>query len=160
MTETQRRQIGPRMWGIPLLDPGWVYAIRTGTLVKVGMTTDPRRRLLREAKTWCPHGIDEVLVKPFWNVRRAEYSLHCALAEFWHRGEWHKFDELYWLRFFMDGFDEFKDDDCDRNSVEFTYWMNGTNLAEALILQSQQKMTLAEWRHWHVVQRKPTAIAS
>jgi|tagenome__1003787_1003787.scaffolds.fasta_scaffold20818714_2 hypothetical protein len=148
------------MWGIPLADPGWVYAVRTDTLVKVGMTIDPRRRLLREAKTWCPHGIHEVLAKPFWNVRRAEYSIHSALAEFWHRGEWHKFDEPYWLRFFMDGFNEFKDGDRDRNSVEFTYWLNGTNFMESLRLQSELKMNLAEWRHWNVGQRKSAAIAT
>jgi hypothetical protein len=112
------------------------------------MTTDPHRRLLREANTWCPHGLEQKLVKPFWNIRRAEYSLHSALAEHWHRGEWHRFDDPYWLTFFMDAFDEFKDDEDERdlNSVNFIYWMNGTNYSEAVRMQGEHRMTLAQWR--------------
>jgi hypothetical protein len=149
MAETRQRKPDPRWWGIPLEDPGWIYAVRTANLVKVGKTTDPQRRLPREANTWCPHGIEELHVKSFWNIRRAEYSLHCALAEFWHRGEWHQFTDDYWLRFFMDGFGQFKNDDRDRNSIDFTYWMNGTNFAESLIWQSQHKMSLRQWRECH-----------
>src|SRR6202022_1548251 len=75
---------------LPRLDPGWIYAVRSGNAIKVGKTADPRRRLLREANTWSPNQLEIIGVKPFWNIRRLEYSLHTALAEHWHRGEWHK----------------------------------------------------------------------
>jgi hypothetical protein len=148
MTQETRFRVNPVHFGVPCLDPGWIYAVRTGNLVKVGKTTDPRRRLLREANTWCPHGLEQVLVKPFWNIRKAEYSLHAALAEYWHRGEWHKFEDPYWLTFFMDAFDEFKNDEEERdlNSVNFIYWMNGTNYAEAIHMQCEHRMSLQAWR--------------
>lgn len=148
MAEENRSRVNPAYFGVPRLDPGWIYAVRTGNLVKVGKTTDPQRRLLREANTWCPHGLEQVLVKPFWNIRKAEYSLHAALAEHWYRGEWHRFDDPYWLTFFMDAFDEFKneEDERDLNSVNFIYWMNGTNYAQAIQTQCEHRMTLRAWR--------------
>jgi hypothetical protein len=140
--------VNPAHFGVPRLDPGWVYAVRTGNLVKLGKTTDPKRRLLREAKTWCPYNLQQILVKPFWNIRRIEYSLHAALAQHWHRGEWHKFEDPYWLSFFMDGLNEFRDteDERDRNSVDFMYWMNGTNYVEIVQMQCEHNMSLRAWR--------------
>src|SRR5688572_3471824 len=84
-------------FGVPRLDPGWIYAVRIENKIKVGKTTDPERRLLREANTWSPDDLEIVGVKPFWNIRKLEYSLHSALVEHWHRGEWHKFENPYWL---------------------------------------------------------------
>jgi hypothetical protein len=136
------------LYGVPALDPGWVYAVKTGNLIKVGKTTDPHRRLLREANTWSPDPLEIVGVKPFWNIRRIEYSLHSALAEFWHRGEWHKFNDRYWLEFFIEGFSNFGDeeDDRDSNSVNFIYWMNGDNYVEAIRMQREHKMSLRQWQ--------------
>lgn len=133
-------------YGVPRLDPGWIYAVRTDNLIKVGMTTDPNRRLLREAKTWSPNALDIVGVKPFWNIRKIEYSLHTALAEHWHRGEWHKFKDSYWLDFFVDAFREFDDSDRDWNSRDFAYWMNGTNYVESVSMQVEHGMSRAQWR--------------
>lgn len=132
--------------GVPALDPGWIYAVKTGNLVKVGKTTDPKRRLLREAKTWSPEELEIVGVKPFWNISRIEYSLHSALAEFWYRGEWHKFDNEYWRTFFLDGFRVFSDTNRNANSVEFIYWMNGDNYVEAIRMQREHKMSLRRWQ--------------
>jgi hypothetical protein len=85
MTGQQLRYtLEPSNFGIPRNDGGWIYAVRTGGFVKVGKTTDPRRRLLREAQTWCPSGLDEIIAKPFWNITKLEYSLHTCLAEHWH----------------------------------------------------------------------------
>jgi len=74
--------------------------------------------------------------------------LHAALAEHWHRGEWHKFDDPYWLTFFLNAFDEFKNEERERdlNSVNFIYWMNGTNYAEAIHMQCEHRMSLDTWR--------------
>ena len=151
MSDRKLQRIDPAFWGIPQLDPGWIYAVRTENFVKVGKTTDPRRRLLREANTWCPHGLEQILVKPFWNIQKAEYSLHAALAEHWHRGEWHKFEDPYWLNFFMSAFDEFKneEDARDLNSVNFIYWMNGTNYSEAIRTQIEHRMSIRAWRECH-----------
>jgi hypothetical protein len=145
MAQTDRRP-NLAFYGVPELDPGWIYAVRTGNLIKVGKTTDPHRRLLREARTWSPDHLEVIAVKPFWNISRIEYSLHSALAEFWHRGEWHKFEDVYWMNFFVDGFNEFKDDNRDSNSVEFIYWMNSTNFVESVRMQREYKMTLREWQ--------------
>src|SRR5262249_35741191 len=70
------------------------------------------------------------------------------LAEHWLRGEWHKFDDQYWLKFFMDAFEEFENDEDrrDLNSVNFAYWMNGTNYAEAVRMQCEHRMSLRAWR--------------
>jgi hypothetical protein len=75
-----------------------------------------------------------------------EWSLHSALAEHWHRGEWYKFEERYWLDLFLDGFNKFDDGDRDYNSVEFIYWMNGDNYAETIREHVKSKMSLRQWR--------------
>jgi hypothetical protein len=155
MTEQGGYTLDPSHFGIPRRDGGWIYAVRSGDFVKVGKTTDPHRRLLREAKTWCPSGLDEIIAKPFWNITKLEYSLHTSLAEHWHRGEWHKFTDPYWQNFFLDAFREFRDGEefRDRNSIDFAYWMNGTNYAEIVAMQCEQKMTLPEWRQCRGMKR-------
>lgn len=138
-------------FGVPQRDPGWIYAARSVDLVKIGKTTDPKRRLLREAKTWCPNGLDETIVRPFWNIGRIEYSLHSALAEHWHRGEWHKFTSDYWMTFFLDAFRQFGESESarDKNSIDFAYWMNGTNYSEQIEAQCERGMTLKQWQQCH-----------
>jgi hypothetical protein len=126
-------------------------AVRTGELIKIGKTKDPARRLFREARTWSPEELEVIGVKPFWNIGRIEYWLHCALAEFWYRGEWHKFNEAYWMDLFLNGFRAFEDDEEGRgaNSVNFHYWFNGDNYAEALRTKREYKMSLSAWRRCH-----------
>lgn len=148
MTEQCGYTLPPSHWGIPQRDSGWIYAVRSGEFLKVGKTTDPRRRLLREANTWCPGGLDEIIAKPFWNITKLEYSLHTSLAEHWYRGEWHKFTDPYWQKFFLDAFRQFRDGEefRDRNSIDFAYWMQGTNYVEIVEAQCEHRMTLPEWR--------------
>jgi hypothetical protein len=148
MTEQRGYTLPPSHWGIPQRDGGWIYAVRSGEFVKVGKTTDPQRRLLREANTWCPGGLDEIIAKPFWNITKLEYSLHTSLAEHWYRGEWHKFTNPYWQKFFLDAFREFRDGEefRDRNSIDFAYWMQGTNYVEIVATQCEHRMTLPQWR--------------
>lgn len=138
----------PLNFGIPRNDGGWIYAVRWADTVKVGKTTDPRRRLLREARTWCPGEIDEIIAKPFWNITKLEYSLHTALAQHWQHGEWHKFTDPYWLNFFLDGLRDFRDpeDGRDANSIDFGYWMSGSGYAEIIAMQCEHRMTLPKWR--------------
>jgi hypothetical protein len=159
MTEQRGYTLPPSYFGIPQRDGGWIYAVRSGEFVKVGKTTDPHRRLLREAKTWCPNGLDEIIAKPFWNITKLEYSLHTSLAEHWHRGEWHKFTNPYWENFFLNAFREFRDGEefRDRNSIDFAYWMNGTNYAEIVAMQCEQRMTLPEWRQCRGMMRVSTS---
>jgi hypothetical protein len=136
-------------WRIFQADPGWIYAVKSGDFIKIGQTIDPQRRLLREARTWSPNELEIVGVKPFWNIRKVEYSLHSALAEHWHRGEWHKFNDAYWLNFFVEAFKQFSNVNRDSNSVNFTYWMNGTNYAEYVIEQARLRIPLRQWQECH-----------
>jgi hypothetical protein len=55
---------------IPRRDAGWIYSVRTNDFVRAGKTTDPHRRLLRGAKTWCPNALAGVLQTAFVSDRR------------------------------------------------------------------------------------------
>ena len=135
-------------FGVPKLDPGWIYVVAAGPLLKVGRTKHPDRRLSREAKTWLPD-LEIIGVKPFWNIGRLEYSLHSALADHWYKGEWHKFEDTYWRNFFVEAFCEFSDTDRDINSVNFAYWMSGTNYAERVGMHCHKRMSLRKWQECH-----------
>lgn len=140
-------QMPIEMFGVRRQDPGWIYAICSGPYIKVGRTTNPERRL-REARTWCAEGLSEVLMKPFWSVRKLEYSLHAVLVEHWHRGEWHLFTDQYWRDFFLNGMREFADDERmrDTNSINFIYWMNGSGYGEWIDEQCRTGLSLPKWR--------------
>jgi Meiotically up-regulated gene 113 len=143
MSDKPKWQPDLNLYGIEPRDPGWVYALLTRNRIKVGKTTDPNRRLLREAKTWCPDELRVVGVKPFWNIGRIERTLHIALAEHWHYGEWHEFVDAF--RIFED-----EQDSRSRNSVNFIYWMNSTtNYSEAVMTKCKHRMSLAAWRRCH-----------
>src|SRR5688572_16058810 len=47
-------------FGVPERDPGWIYAVRRGRDIKIGKTTDPERRLLREGQTWSPDPLERI----------------------------------------------------------------------------------------------------
>src|SRR5258708_28025831 len=85
-------------FGVHGHEPGWLYVVKNGPLFKIGKTTNPIRRVLKEARTWLPN-LDVVGVKPFWNIGQLERQLHSGIANFWYSGEWHQFpDDTYdWL---------------------------------------------------------------
>jgi Meiotically up-regulated gene 113 len=125
-------------------DAGWLYIIKNASLFKIGSTTNPARRLSKDARTWLPD-LELVGVKPFWNVRSLEGTLHCGLANFWYSGEWHQFpDETYdWL---FDDFQKFHDEDRNKNSRDFHYWINGSGMAELIVEQNHRKISLRKWQ--------------
>ncbi len=145
MTDKNRPRLNLDIFGVPRRDPGWVYIIRTGELLKVGKTKNPRRRLFGEAKTWLPE-LEIIGVKPFWNFGYVERMLHEGLAQFWHAGEWFRFPKNYDYEFLTEGFREFYDDDRDLNSVDFIYWFNSSGMDESSIERHSHKLSLRQWK--------------
>lgn len=133
------------IFGIPRLDPGWLYVVQSGDLIKIGKTTNPEQRLKRDAKTWLPD-LEIIGIKPFWNISRLERMLHVALVENWHKGEWYKFYFPADYEFITEGFSGFYNDDRDMNSVDFIYWYNGSGMAEWAIENENRGLTLPKWR--------------
>src|SRR5215510_12740181 len=89
------------IFGVQRSDPGWLYVVKNGSLFKVGKTTNPDRRLFKDAKTWLPD-MQIVGVKPFWGIRYLERTLHSGLANHWYSGEWHRFPDDNYDWFFED----------------------------------------------------------
>jgi hypothetical protein len=129
-----------QIFGVPRHEPGWLYVIKNADLFKIGKTTNPKRRLLNEARTWLPD-MELVGVKPFWNISALERFLLCGAAPHWYAGEWHCFPDSTW-DFFFEDFSGFYDDDRDMNSVDFIYWVNGSGLSEVIAEQNHQKVSL------------------
>jgi len=146
MAAEKRSEFRPNLdiFGVPRVDPGWLYIVKNGDLFKIGKTTNPKRRLFREARTWLPD-IKLVGVKPFWNIGKLERQLHSGLAQFWYSGEWHQFpDDTYeWL---FEDFSNFYDEDRDMNSVDFIYWVNGSGMSELIMEQNHRRISLRRWQ--------------
>lgn len=139
----KRSEFRPNLdiFGVPRLDPGWLYILKNGAQFKVGKTTNPKRRFLA-ARTWLPN-FDLVGVKPFWNVSVLERELLAGLAQFWFSGEWHRFpDDTY--DFIFEDFSAFYDEDRDMNSVDFIYWMH--EFAEIHMEYSERNISLRKWQ--------------
>src|ERR1700730_6157812 len=85
------------------IDPGWLYILQNGDLLKIGKTKNPKRRLCREARTWLPDG-NVIGVKPFWEIHDFERTLLCGLANHWHSGEWHHFPDSSYSDFLTNDF--------------------------------------------------------
>ncbi len=145
MTEQKQFQYNLAVFGVRRQDPGWLYMIKNGDLLKIGKTTNPARRLYRDAKTWLPD-MELIGVKPFWDYSRRERELHCGVANFWYAGEWHRFPTENNAEFLVEGFKEFNDDDIDQNSVDFIYWINGSGMAELLHEQCDRQISLRRWQ--------------
>jgi hypothetical protein len=145
MTSVSAFRPNPDIFGVARADPGWLYLVRNGELFKIGKTTDPKRRLFRDAKTWLPD-MELIGVKPFWNISSLERLLHCGLANCWYAGEWHRFPDKDYIDFLSDGFREFYDDDRDMNSVDFIYWFNGSGMGDLVLEQNYRKMSLRKWQ--------------
>jgi hypothetical protein len=143
MAADKRSDFRPNLdiFGVPRLDPGWLYIVKNGERFKVGKTTNPRRRMLA-ARTWLPN-LELVGVKPFWNIGRLERELLAGLAQFWVSGEWHQFpDNSY--DFVFEAFAGFYEEDRDMNSVDFIYWMH--EFGEILMEFYSRKNTLRKWQ--------------
>jgi hypothetical protein len=132
------------IFGVPRRDPGWIYIFKNEGLLKVGKTTDPKRRL-REARTWIPT-VEILGIKPFWNVSSIEQTLHEGCAPYWHAGEWFRIDFPNDYELLVDGFQEFYDEDRDSNSVDFIYWWNSSGFAEFSMERSHQGISLKKWK--------------
>jgi hypothetical protein len=132
------------IFGVPRRDPGWIYIFKNEGLLKVGKTTDPKRRI-REARTWLPD-MEVLGIKPFWNVGEIEQTLHEGCAPFWHAGEWFKIEDANDYELLVDGFHEFYDEDRDSNSVDFIYWWNSSGFAEFSMERDSHNMSLKKWK--------------
>jgi hypothetical protein len=127
------------------INPGWLYILKNGDLLKIGKTTDPLRRL-RQAQTWLPDG-EVIGMKPFWCIHEFERTLLCGIANFWYEGEWHKFPDETWSNFLIEGFRMFDDHDRNRNTVDFGYWIGSSGMAELVVEQNHRRISLRRWQH-------------
>ncbi|MBI5263853.1 MAG: hypothetical protein HY852_18750 [Bradyrhizobium sp.] len=128
----------------PAINGGWLYILRNGDLLKLGKTTNPKRRL-REACTWLPNG-EVIGIKPFWCVHELERTLLCGIANFWFEGEWHEFPDDSWSDFLISGFREFSDHDRSRNTVDFSYWIGGSGMGEVIMEQNHRRISLRRFQ--------------
>lgn len=145
MTKENTFRYNLDIFGVPRNDPGWIYIVKNGELLKVGRTKNPKRRIFGEARTWLPN-IEIIGIKPFWNVRVLERRLHEGLAQYWHAGEWFNFPDQLDYDLVTEGFCEFYDNDRDSNSVDFVYWFNSSGLAEVAVERHRQKLSLRKWK--------------
>lgn len=125
-------------------NPGWLYILRNGDLLKIGKTTNPMRRL-RQAQTWLPDG-EVIGMKPFWFIHDFERTLLCGIANHWYGGEWHKFPDATWSEFLIDGFRLFDDHDRNKNTVDFSYWIGGSGMGEVIAEQNRRRISLRRWQ--------------
>ena len=139
------------------IDPGWVYMIASGKLIKIGKTNNPNRRLGNEAKTWLPD-IQIIGVKPFWNMSFVERSLHIALVRYWYRGEWYNISDTDDYELIVGGFKNFYEEDKDMNSVDFIYWMNETGMAEFCNEICHRRLTLPRFQRQESIVKKETGV--
>ena len=153
---TQISDFKPEDWirnfGIVPGSPGWIYVLKSGSRLKIGKTTNFKKRI-KDARTWIPD-ISVVGVKPFWHVSDLERALHIALTDFWVDLEWFNFNGDEFEKVFLDTFCEFYDDDINRNSVDFGYWMNSTGMAEFTLEHSERRVSLPEFRRQEAYRRQ------
>ncbi|MCI5075743.1 GIY-YIG nuclease family protein [Oricola sp.] len=145
-----------RNFGVKHGHPGWLYVFRNGNRIKVGKTKNIQERR-KAARTWIPD-IEIVGIKPFWHASYLERAIHIALSDFWVAGEWFDFKGDEFEKDFIETFCDFYDDDINRNSVDFIYWMNSTGMSEMTLEQSQMAMTLPKWRE-HLGHRNQNQIS-
>lgn len=123
------------IFGVRPMDPGFVYVLENQGRFKVGRTTDRATRL-KDARTWLPD-MNVIGIKPFWNHRQIERSLHQGFAHCWYAGEWFEMLDDDYRRVLVEGFEAFSDTDRDRNSADFIYWMNSDGMSEMVIERSR-----------------------
>jgi T5orf172 domain len=134
------------IFGVPRRDPGWIYLVRNmpgGDRFKIGKTTSPKTRL-KSFRTLLPD-MEEIAVKPFWNISHIERSLMTAFCWSWLDREWFKFSSESDRDLLIEGLCEFYEEDRDMNSVDFIYWFNSSGMAEFAMERASQKLTLPKW---------------
>lgn len=141
------------VWNLHREDPGFIYIVESQGKYKIGKSKGAQKRL-SAAKTWLP---DMKLIgqKPFWRMSHHERCLHTGFARYWYSGEWFDFtgdDDARDL--LLEGFTAFRDEDPDRNSVDFIYWFNGDGMAEFLIEQASQKLPLPKFQKQESINKK------
>ena len=126
-------------------DPGWIYMLVCGDLLKVGKTTNPRKRL-REACTWLPNASLGAL-KPFWGIKRIELDILSGFADYWIGGEWHKFDSERQLSSTVSDFRSFFDNhDMSFNSVDFLAWIGCSGIYNQMVEHTNRNLSLRKWQ--------------
>lgn len=141
------------IFGVSCVDPGYIYLVSNGDLIKIGKTNHPLRRLKKEARTWLPD-LEIIAVKPFWGVTQTERDLHTALSSYWYHGEWCKISDENDRELLVEGMQELSDDDRDTNSVDFIYFMNSSGMAEFCIELSERQSSLRAFQKEESISRK------
>ncbi|HQS10879.1 MAG TPA: hypothetical protein PLK13_18810 [Xanthobacteraceae bacterium] len=141
------------VWNLHRVDPGFIYIVENHRKYKIGKSKRAQNRL-NAAKTWLP---DMKLIgqKPFWGMSHHERCLHTGFVSYWYSGEWFDFagdDDARDL--LLEGFTAFSDEDPDRNSVDFIYWFNGDGMAEFLMEQASQKLSLPKFQKQESINKK------
>ena len=134
----------PAWSGVRLTEPGWLYMLKNGDLIKIGKTTNPKRRPIRESRTWLPDA-EIVGIKPFWEIHHSERLLLCGLANHWYSGEY-RFPDSSYSDVLIDDFRLFDDHDRNKNSVDFIYWIGGSGMGEVISEQNYRKISLRRWQ--------------
>jgi len=132
------------VYGIRLVDPGFIYMIEDRGRYKIGRSVDRDSRL-RAARTWLPDA-RVIGIKPFWDHGSIEARLHEGFACCWYDKEWFlPFDEGY-QEIMEPGFAEFSDNDRFQNSIDFIYWFNSSSMAEFVAERALQGRSLRSFQ--------------
>ncbi|MFC4732638.1 GIY-YIG nuclease family protein [Salipiger abyssi] len=130
-----------KIFGVTPRDPGYVYLCEDRGRYKIGRSRNPWKRL-REAFTWSP-SIQILAQKPFWNHCEVEDALHTGLAAFWSVREWFDFQADPFCECFVEGFCAFDNQDINKNSIDFIYFMNGNGMSEFTLERSRTRISKA-----------------
>lgn len=124
-------------FGVQPRDPGYIYVLGAGSRLKIGRSVNRATRI-KQAKTWLPE-CEVIGVKPFWNHKVVEKYLQLGMARFWITGEWYEFEGDEFEDLFLTEFRAFSEQDINRNSVDFIYFMNSTGMSELTLEFSARK---------------------
>lgn len=131
-----------RYFGSPS-DPGYIYVLRDRGRYKIGKSKQPRSRI-RSARTWIPD-VQTIGVKPFWFHGELEKYLQVGLAQFSLQREWYDFEGDEFEDWFVEEWTSFHDGQPDKNTRDFTYFMNGTGMAEFTLAWSSQEISKSKF---------------
>lgn len=144
ITPSDEERKWAQVYGVRLINPGYIYMIENQGRFKIGRSVDHKSRL-RAAKTWLPDA-RIIGIKPFWDHRTIEMHLHEGFADSWYDREWFApYDEPY-REVMVEGFSEFSDDDRFRNSIDFIYWFNSEGMAEFVMERAYQNRPLRSFQ--------------
>lgn len=124
-------------FGVQPRDPGYIYLLGAGSRIKIGRSINRETRI-KQARTWLPE-CEVIGVKPFWNHKNVEKYLQLGMARFWVTGEWYEFEGDEFEDLFLMEFRAFSEQDINRNSIDFIYFMNSTGMSEFTLEYSTRK---------------------